>query len=723
MRNRPGSALILVLLMTLAVAGLAVAAIFMSSSAGLLSSYYDRERDFRLAAESGIELVQTRLLRDATLAVPDTGMVQLLSGYRVVDASGTPSRRALVNVFAAVTGDSTGVGLPHVTLIAQAYDASGTRHVRRVDLRRASFSRYAMFVDTFPSGTSFGPGTLVGRAHTNGTWRADGTPVPKHVDTVSAVVGFDGTGTYVDSIVGMTPIPFPRDSTYAWMHTRAAAANLNVTPVAGGSRLEFIALDADGDGTVEEHEGFVRVFDLTSGVAGDTSLLRASPAARTVCNSVLVIFCIGTSPAFHDWNDPIVQNQCGAFYWRSNRWQFFPIATHRSLWARNIIYGPGGANYPQVNNPLLNTLGEYDLDAIEALLSDDIPTARCFPAGSPYLMPTERFTNRFGVVTGNAASDTVPYGVVPPSGGWPSGAPHGGLDTSFTRVIRTCRIGTPLTGGNSGRCVTGTRRTVGTWRAFSGTAVVVPTTVRDTSERRYLWPYAPALNSASSRLLSASSGPLYVSGTVRGPVTVRVAGRIAIVDRLRFNSDPNDPAHPVCTDRLGLVATGDILVVNGLLSRVRRIGRTATSFSHEYLAESEQGSLAPEQRFTVHGSLMSVGGTVGVEQPAETMGDAASQLACPDGAAASTRTNGGCLALTGGAAMRHFSNLGSGLVANSGFRYLGSPDACQRSDRRPPHFPLTNRYSLVRTLEVEPSQANTVPRIRTLLMRLKGRAL
>ncbi len=81
MRARRGSALILVLLMTLAVAGLAVAAIFMSSSAGLLSRFYDRDRDFRLAAESGIELVRSRLARDTALGIPDTGMVQLLAGY------------------------------------------------------------------------------------------------------------------------------------------------------------------------------------------------------------------------------------------------------------------------------------------------------------------------------------------------------------------------------------------------------------------------------------------------------------------------------------------------------------------------------------------------------------------------------------------------------------------------------------------------------------------
>ena len=51
---RRGSALVLVLLMTLAVAALALASIFMSSSANLLSRFYDKERSYRLTAESAI---------------------------------------------------------------------------------------------------------------------------------------------------------------------------------------------------------------------------------------------------------------------------------------------------------------------------------------------------------------------------------------------------------------------------------------------------------------------------------------------------------------------------------------------------------------------------------------------------------------------------------------------------------------------------------------------
>ena len=83
LRNRRGSALILVLLMTLAVAALAIAAIFMTSSAGLLSRFYDRERLFRYAAESALEVQRTRLESDVAPAVPDTGYTLLVSGWRL----------------------------------------------------------------------------------------------------------------------------------------------------------------------------------------------------------------------------------------------------------------------------------------------------------------------------------------------------------------------------------------------------------------------------------------------------------------------------------------------------------------------------------------------------------------------------------------------------------------------------------------------------------------
>jgi len=166
--RRRGSALILVLLMTLAIAALSIAAIFLSSSSNLLAASIDRERTFRLAALAAIEMardsVQRYALVDNIPSASGTPM-QLISGGRVRGADGTEVAGVSVNVYAAMTGDTTGGILPTVTLVAQAYDAYGVRHVQRADLRPESFSDFAMFVD---GDVSHGPGVVGGRAHANG---------------------------------------------------------------------------------------------------------------------------------------------------------------------------------------------------------------------------------------------------------------------------------------------------------------------------------------------------------------------------------------------------------------------------------------------------------------------------------------------------------------------------------------------------------------------------
>src|SRR3970282_1347112 len=76
-RPRRGSALILVLIMTLSLAGLAISAIYLSSSAGLLTRYYDRERDYRYAAEAALALGKSRVNKDTGLGLPELGALPL----------------------------------------------------------------------------------------------------------------------------------------------------------------------------------------------------------------------------------------------------------------------------------------------------------------------------------------------------------------------------------------------------------------------------------------------------------------------------------------------------------------------------------------------------------------------------------------------------------------------------------------------------------------------
>src|SRR3977135_3772919 len=87
-RVRRGSALILVLIMTLSLAGLAMSAIYLSSRAGLLSRYYDRERHYRYAAEAAIALGKSRVqVGDTSLHLPDDTAKLILNGVSLTDAS------------------------------------------------------------------------------------------------------------------------------------------------------------------------------------------------------------------------------------------------------------------------------------------------------------------------------------------------------------------------------------------------------------------------------------------------------------------------------------------------------------------------------------------------------------------------------------------------------------------------------------------------------------
>lgn len=694
LKSRRGSALILVLLMTLAVAALAIAAIFMTSSAGLLSRFYDRERLFRYAAESALEVTRSRLESDVAPTVPDTGVRVLLSGWKLRTAGGDTVAGVSVNVYASVTGDTSGTYLPFTTLLAVAYDVNGTRHVRRLDLRRESFSRYQFFVDSFPSGVTFGPGVVGGRVHANKNWVNSGSGV-RFLDTVTVGGSISGAGTYeIDSIVAAMPAPYPRDSTFPRLDSLATAGSLRFTPVTGsglGSRLEFVAFDADNDGTIEPQEGFARVFDLAAGF--DTTYLRGNPPQQ---------FHLFAGSTYFLWDDRRIQNQCGAFYRISNKWQFFPIASHRASWVRPVLVD--SSSYPDINNGTMNGLDDYNWQAARDVL--EMETARCFPAGSPYLVLTERMTNNLGAVTGTAA-DTVPFGVVAFSGG--SG--RGGQDTTFTPRSRTCLFST----GTSGRCQSGTHGTLGAWKAGTN-PTGIHANVRQAAEAPYLFALSSTYNANSRGVVSATTGPLYVSGTTTGRVTLRVNGRVSIIGDLVYANPANVPEGD-CVSQLGVLAVGDVTVADGLFTRTRRYGNPASIFT----LNSTTLHLGSARRTALNGTFMSLTGTAGVEAPGTTSGAAGDQPQCPDLAGSSYRANGGCLEIVGGLVMKTFSAHYSG--SNTGFRYYGTPDRCQTGTRRPPFFPLTNRYTRVRTLEVEASNANTPVKVRALLLRLKGKSL
>ena len=701
MRLRRGSALLLVLILTMGFAALAMSAIYLTSSGGMVLRLHERERDFRYAAEGALQQAKSRVNKDTAFqrTIPETSYVQLDTGRTLTDAEGLAVPRARVNTYIGYTGDTVGRFGQFVTIVSTAYDAGGTRHVRRLDLTAESFSRFAMFTNTWTSGLAYGTGEFIrGRAHSNGDWASTGSPGPTYFDTVSASGSISGTATYS----GITPIalapaiPFPTVTKLNVLPGYATQGNLNFTPVSGnsaratdgagnnlsgtsnaqatrGTRIEFLTVDVANDGTLGEDDGMVRVFDLAAGM--DTSRLRAdlvgSPVAIT---------------------DQILRMQCGAMFTIGGRQEFFPIAVYKQAWVKTRI---GTSTYPTVTAAQATSYDPSTRAGIVAVAS--LPTARCYPVGSPYLLLTER------LVDATNCGQTAPN----PSNGapylWASGplcsaaTQYGGQDTTFTPNPRTCLVNVAVA---TGRC-TSTAVSLGAWR-LAAAAIQLPSlaaAVRQDVERTYLHPISKPYNLSSKGVVYFASGPIFTSGSVRGYVTLYVLGSVGFIDDLTYDQNP---ATAICRNFLGIIARDDIMITDNAMNRPKAINTSGGAF------------LMGTPHFTLHGITMSLTGTVGVENYWGNLQTSPS-ITCGTG----NTTSGGCINQTGGVIEQTISATYSG--SGTGLRENRTVDPCQKTNRRPPFFPQTGRYLDNKYYELDPVTIETPSQIRLLFNGLRGR--
>ncbi|MHB1069627.1 MAG: hypothetical protein ACYC1W_07180, partial [Gemmatimonadaceae bacterium] len=283
-RVRRGSALILVLIMTLSLAALASSAIYMTGNSGLLSRYHDKERDLTFALESALELGKSRLQRDTSLWLSYSSYTQLLTNQQVYTSVGAEVTGLTVNLYGAYTGDTAGTRVPYITLLATVSDATGLRLARRMDLLAQSFSRYGLFANDFPSSATIGAGENIGgRVHANNRFTASssGTPSPVFADTVSAAGTISGTAQWSDTVSstgGATVIPFPSATSAYWGASSLATYYYNVADAgdlresvssASRGRVEFLTIDMNANGMIDSTESFFRYFRLNS--ASDTT--------------------------------------------------------------------------------------------------------------------------------------------------------------------------------------------------------------------------------------------------------------------------------------------------------------------------------------------------------------------------------------------------------------------------------------------------------------------
>ena len=174
------------MLATVGLAALALSAIFMSSSAVLMTQYYDKERDFRYAAEQALQVGLSPAAGGHGAALARQRVRQFMTNAQLKDAYLQNLPTVRVNLYAGQTGTNTGQFGQFASLVAQAQDSLGnTRYVRRLELEEDNFARFAMFTNQFSAGLCYGSGEFIkGVSMSNQIWQSCANPT--YYDTVSA---------------------------------------------------------------------------------------------------------------------------------------------------------------------------------------------------------------------------------------------------------------------------------------------------------------------------------------------------------------------------------------------------------------------------------------------------------------------------------------------------------------------------------------------------------
>ena len=264
--DRPGIALLVVMLLTMVVAAIAAGAALIGANTFLINEYDSQTSLLESVADAGLELGRARLNANPGL-YSTSSPATLEFDAAVYDASGAVIPGVTRTVYSLPLGGGLGEYGNFAALVALAEDADGARVVRRLDLLQESFAVYAYFTNFEPANIYFGNNDqLYGPVHSNSDIKINSTRATFHGDvtTAGAFVGAEYGTFHGDTMSAVTPILMPTLDQLTDLANRAAPANLSFTPAGGGGsgqstmRIEFIARDIDGDAV---EEGFIRVYE------------------------------------------------------------------------------------------------------------------------------------------------------------------------------------------------------------------------------------------------------------------------------------------------------------------------------------------------------------------------------------------------------------------------------------------------------------------------------
>ncbi len=274
--DRRGIALVVVLLVGVAVAAITLGAGMLSTNTSAIGVYSERLSVLEAVADAGLEEGRSAINGDPTL-YPDSGFTVLEDGVEVLDADGQVITGVRRSTYVGPTGVTTGQYGVFGSIVVVVEDDYGNTIVRRNEVSQESFAKYAYFTNSEGGNIVFGGGDQIfGPVHSNDQLKMHSSGATFHgpVETASNIQDPQNATFYQGYTEFGRFIPLPQTADLLKLQAQAQQGNTAfVGNSAGGmgqatTRIEFVALDLNGDGDVsDDDEGFIKVYQHLTNAA------------------------------------------------------------------------------------------------------------------------------------------------------------------------------------------------------------------------------------------------------------------------------------------------------------------------------------------------------------------------------------------------------------------------------------------------------------------------
>lgn len=652
---RRGAALVFTLVISIAVAAMALGALMVSSGAGLSTRFTAREAAMQAAANGGLEIIRDSLNHgNFDSLLPMDNYTTLIQNDPVLDAYGVAVPRTTRSLYVGRTGGRTGgaatagqYGSNFASALSVIRDQRGAVAARRMLMNQESWSKFAVAINDWPGSAVYGCNeSIAGPFHSNDVLRLQSGCNPKILfagkATVVGGVSNQSSGNFSQGLkTGANPIDWPTPAKIALMEQFAADGDAAggdydfTAPTTGshvpGLRIEFLTVDVNSNGTIEWDEGYMRVWVAKN--ASDSARAYVSGRRWPTVPS-------GTTYA----NDPnMVSRTCGG--------QVQIGGTAQWLTARNVydavLASTGSAS--NARDGVRWVLSRGTTGVRRNPLDNVTPTnVQCYLGGDPML---------YQATTGTS--------ITPDS------------------------IRTDTTGHQMGWWV---KRRTGAHSSVSGLR----------SDAEYLIPLGKNPNYKGVIFVD---GDVAISGRLRGRTSVFATGNIILADDLLYQTPPGTQCDAE-GDIFGAIATINVLIADNSVQTPFRVnsimygGYDDTPRDEQYhmFFMAAGDGTSGKGNFVTTGLISGVGPTPPYWITG-TMNSSASGENCSSGPA-------GCIRVTGGMAMGkvEYATYRTGGSAY-GYAEAHTYDRCGASNP-PPYFPTTGRFIENRYYEVDPVWLN-----------------